>query len=209
MELLTRVARVVAPPFCWACGADARAGPLCAGCRRRLRWLGADAVTLQGTEVWAPLAYEGPARALVSGLKYRGAAGLASPLAATIAAGAPSALLGATFVPVPLHPARLRRRGFNQAERLARELARRVGGDVVPCLRRAGRAERQVGRTREERLATGPRFELAPRATAPPHALIVDDVVTTGATVTACAAALRADGVEVQGAIAYARTLGR
>jgi predicted amidophosphoribosyltransferase len=207
MGLVHRVSRTVAPPFCWACGADAEAGPLCTGCRWSLRWLGPEPVVLNGLPVWAPVAYEGPARALVSGLKYRGAAGLAAPLAACAKPGtlAPPAVL----VPVPLHPPRLRRRGFNQAERLAVELGRRTGARHVTCLRRRGPGQRQVGRGREERLASGPVVEVVPRAQLPARAVIVDDVVTTGATVAACAAALGAAGVEVLGAIAYARTLGR
>ncbi len=211
MQLLARVSKVVAPPFCWACGVDAEPGPLCADCRAGLRWLGPAPVVLRGLPVWAPVAYEGPARALVSGLKYRGAAGLAGPLAAQIAACAERGTFGpdVALVPVPLHPARLRRRGFNQAERLARALARRTGAPAVSCLRRRGPSARQVGRGRSERLAAAPVVEPVRAARVPAAALIVDDVVTTGATLAACAAALRATGTDVLGGLAYARTLGR
>ncbi len=165
-----------------------------------------------GLELWAPVAYEGPARALVRGLKYRGAAGLADPMAAQIAARAPDGLLAppAALVPVPLHAARRRRRGFNQAERIAAALSRRTGLPVADCLRRAGPATRQVGRGRSERLEGPPgSIALAPRAAAPAHALLVDDVVTTGATLAACAAALRRAGTGRLRAVAYARTQGR
>ena len=61
-SLAARAWALVVPPFCWECGADAAAGePLCPGCRAELRWLGPEAVTVEGVEVWAPVAYEGPA----------------------------------------------------------------------------------------------------------------------------------------------------
>jgi predicted amidophosphoribosyltransferase len=115
----------------------------------------------------------------------------------------------ARLVPVPLHPSRLRRRGFNQAERLARGLARRSGLIVHDCLTRAGPATRQVGRDRADRLEAPGRIRLAPESTPPPAAVLVDDVATTGGTLAACAAALHGAGVQQVGAVAYARTPGR
>src|SRR3954471_13059588 len=111
---LRSLVSAVAPPLCVACGASAgRVEPLCARCRAGLRWLPPDPAPYG----WAPLAYEGGARALVRALKFRGAVGLAATMAAQIAATAPEELLGGfTLVPVPIHPARLRRRGYNQAE---------------------------------------------------------------------------------------------
>src|SRR4051794_9480296 len=104
---------IVAPPLCVCCGASAgSAEPLCARCRAGLRWLPPEPAPYG----WAPLAYEGGARALVRALKFRGAVGLAATMAAQIAATAPAELLdGFTLVPVPIHPARLRRRGYNPA----------------------------------------------------------------------------------------------
>jgi ComF family protein len=212
-SLAARTLALVAPPFCWSCGEDAPLGEsLCAKCRRELRWLDAATVRLEGVELWAPLAYEGAARSLVRGLKYRGAAGLARPMAAQMAANAPAGLLvpPAELVPVPLHPARRRRRGFNQAERLATALSRRTHLPVNDCLRRRGRAVRQVGRDRAERMvgASGT-ISWAPGRRVPEVALLVDDVVTTGATLSACAGVLRGAGVAAARAIAYARTPGR
>lgn len=205
-SLLARAWSVLVPPFCWECAGDCAAGaPLCPVCRSNLRWLGPDPVTVEGVEVWAPVAYEGPGRALVRGLKYRGAVGLAEPMAAAICAGAP-ALAGA-LVPVPLHPRRRRLRGYNQAERLAAALGRRCGLPVADCLERGGpAAARQVGRDRAQRLA-GP--AIAATGPAPARAVIVDDVCTTGATLAACAGALRAAGAEAVSALVYARTPGR
>lgn len=213
--LLSRALALVAPPFCWGCGDDAgRSEPLCSRCRAELTWLGDEPLVLGvALEAWAPLAYEGPARALVRALKFRGAAGLAEPMAAQIVAGAPTDLLGAgaQLVPVPLHRARARRRGFNQAERLAAAIGCRTGIPVSDCLARRGPAgARQVGRGRSERLAgiTGS-IVLRPGEAAPSRALLVDDVVTTGATLAACAAELRRAGSRAVAAVAYARTPAR
>lgn len=178
-----------------------------------MRWLGAETVALEGIETWAPVSYEGPARALVSALKFRGAAGLAAPMAAQIVARAPPQLLhpGAALVPVPLHPSRARRRGFNQAERIAAAIASRTALEVADCLCRRGPATaRQVGRGRSERLAgIAGAVELRPGSRPSAEVVVVDDVVTTGATLSACAAALRSAGAHPIGALAYARTPGR
>lgn len=201
---------IVAPPLCWSCQADARPGEaLCLGCRAALQWLGRDPVRLSGVEVWAPVAYEGPARELVRGLKFRGASGVAEAMAAQVAAGVPGELLaGRELVPVPLHRARLRRRGFNQAARLADALAERARLPLRDCLERRGPALTQVGRGAAERRA-GPLGEVRAVAAVPACALLVDDVVTTGATLAACAAALRSAGCREVTAVTYARTVGR
>jgi predicted amidophosphoribosyltransferase len=161
-----------------------------------------------GVRTWAPVAYEGPARDLVRALKFRGALSLAREMAAIAVASAPAGLLRGVLVPVPLHPVRLRRRGFNQAAVLAAEIARRTDLGRSDCLRRRGAGPPQVGRTRTARL-TGPAGSIEPCGRAPPVALIVDDVVTTGATLAACAAALREAGAKEVAAIAFARTPGR
>jgi ComF family protein len=168
-------------------------------------------VLVGGVETWAPAGYEGPARELVRALKFRGATGVAEAMATQIAAGVPERLLeAAALVPVPLHPTRLRRRGFNQAALLATALAPRVGLPTVDCLERRGWAGPQVGLGRGDR-AAAVRQAIAPRSAAriPERALLVDDVATTGATLAACVAALRSAGAREVAAVAYARTPGR
>jgi ComF family protein len=171
----------------------------------------AEPVRVAGVAVFAPLAYEGPARELVRALKYRGARSLAGTMASQIAANAPTDLHEEdALVPVPLHRTRERRRGFNQAALLAAALADRTGLPVVDCLERRGRGAAQVGRGRAQRLAE-PRGGVRTRAgvLVPARALLVDDVVTTGATLAACARALQVAGCGEVRAVAYARTLAR
>jgi ComF family protein len=203
------IAALLAPPLCWSCGDPASRGrSLCGACRRGLVFLPREPVVLSGVRVWAPVAYEGPARDLVRALKFRGAVSLAREMAALAVASAPGELLRGGLVPVPLHPVRLRRRGFNQAVVLAEAIGRTSGLATSDCLRRRGPGAPQVGRTRGARLS-GPAGSIEVRAHVPRTALIVDDVVTTGATIAACAAALRRAGTTELAAIAFARTPGR
>jgi len=157
---------------------------------------------------WTPVAYEGPARAVVHALKLRGALGLAELMAAQMVATAPPGLLapGVALVPVPTPAARRRRRGFDHAALLAGAIAERTGLPVAACLRRSGPAPRQARARRADRLAAG-RVELAVCGPVPPSAVLVDDVHTTGATLRACARKLVANGALQVTSLAYARAL--
>jgi predicted amidophosphoribosyltransferase len=224
---LAELTALIAPPACAACRAPlARAGAgVCSGCLRELPWLGSSGCRRCGLphhggracpgwdagfdSAWAPLAYDGPARALVHALKFRGALPLAALMAAQVAANAPPWATEGCVAVVAVPPARARRRtrGFDPAALLADGVAARLGLPVARCLRRTGAAPHQLGAGREARRAAG---RIAVRVTAPPPAavLLVDDVHTTGATLAACAGALRAGGAATIRALAYARTLG-
>jgi ComF family protein len=198
---------ILAPSLCWGCGAASGGHSLCRSCRGALRWAEGEAEPVCGVPAWAPVSYEGPARALVRALKFRGARGLAGELAAAIAAGAPAGLLEGALVPVALSRGRGRERGYNQAAELARALSVRTGLPVHELLVREHGGARQMGRGRGARLAQAPRFRAG--RLAPPRAVLVDDVITTGATLAACANALRGAGAREVVAVAYARTPGR
>jgi predicted amidophosphoribosyltransferase len=131
------------------------------------------------------------ARHLVAALKFGSRLGLAEDAAAFIAGRAPAGLLAGAIVPVPPAPRRRRTRGFDAAEAIAVAFAKRTGLPLVPCLTRT-QSPRQVGRRRAERLADPPRVAAVSRV--PDEAVLVDDVMTTGATLGACAEALRTAG---------------
>jgi predicted amidophosphoribosyltransferase len=219
----TALLDLVVPPVCAGCGAGGQ--DLCASCRRALVFLGprrcprcglpppcgprgCPAARQAFDSAWAPVAYAGAAPALVVALKGHARVRLAGVMAAQIAAGAPAGLLapGAVLVPVPCHPSRRRARGFDQSARLAAALARRTGLPVARALARGGAPVRQAGASRTERTAAG-RLELRVRGRPPARAVLVDDVHTTGATLDACARALRAAGARHVAAVTWARAL--
>lgn len=148
----------------------------------------------QGSKGWAPWIFA---------LKYGGRADLAQPLGALLARSVDADLEGGArgvlVVPVPLHPLRRIERGYDQADLLARGLARGLGVQRIPLLRRArwgapqgsplaaARTVHVRGAFRLRRRFTGP--DLDGRAV-----LLVDDVATSGATLAECARVLRAGG---------------
>jgi predicted amidophosphoribosyltransferase len=226
MSLAAELVALVAPPACVACRASLPGARerLCVECARALPWLrgspcprcalpshrgrACPAAGAAFPRAWAPLAYDGVARALVGALKFRGALPVADLMAAHMAANLPPALRspGAAVVPVPPQRTRRRRRGFDPADALAAAFARRLDRPLARCLHRDDRAARQVGAGRAARRAPG-RLAVAARGIPPPRVLLVDDVHTTGATLDAAARALAGGKAEIVAAITYARTL--
>jgi predicted amidophosphoribosyltransferase len=207
MGVLQVATTLVAPPLCAACGRSCRADAvLCTRCSRALA--GATPVVAGGPQgvdrVWSSAPHEGVARSLVGALKFRRLLPVAEVMADRIHWLAPGRLLGGTVVAVPPAPPRLRRRGFDPAGELAVALATRLGTEPVACLARRGSGH-QVGKRRAERIGHPPRIE--PIADSPRSVLLIDDVLTTGATLTACASALRAAGAKRIVALTFTRRL--
>jgi len=157
------------------------------------------------------MAYEGAGREIVARLKYRNARCVVPWLATEMAklvedpkeARDPAAGPADVVTWVPTTAARRRERGFDQGRVLAVAVARRLG---IPCrgLLRRGRGPAQTGRSRRQRLE-GPGYEVRSGRAVPPRVLLVDDVVTTGATLTAAARRLREAGAHEVTALVAAR----
>jgi predicted amidophosphoribosyltransferase len=221
---LAELLAIVAPPACVACREPLRAADelLCAGCLRALPWLrgwrcprcglprhrrgGCPAARAAFARSWAPMAYEGPARALVQALKFRAALPAAGVMAAQIAATLPDALRGGVVVAVPPQRRRRRARGFDPAGAVAASVAVRLGLPLHAALERRDRAGRQTRAGRSARRTAG-RIDVAARDELREPVLLVDDVHTTGATLDACACALVDAGAPRVAAVTYARTL--
>src|SRR5262245_10087853 len=197
--------RPLTPPLCDRCGDPLPAWrsisiplALCPRCRRARRLV--DRARAIGS-------YGGALRAIVHAMKYEGRRSLARPLAALMRRRGADMLDGAAcVVPVPLHRSRLRQRGFNQAV----DLARHLGLPVIPALHRIRATSSQTGlpaaqRHRNVRDAFG--LTRAGRLLAGATVVLVDDVSTTGATLEACARALKEIGVAEVRALTAARVV--
>lgn len=138
--------------------------------------------------------YQGVGRRAVRALKFGGARDLAGVLGQALAAGVPPQWGVGAVVPVPLHPSRQRQRGYNQAELLAREVARHLEIPCVDALQRT-RATRQQARQhaagRNEMVGA---FTVKPGGLPIGPLLLLDDVMTSGHTLLACQDALHAAG---------------
>jgi len=206
------------PPHCPGCGLEGAV--LCARCsaplRRRLDEppgapLGLPVAMPEGVLQleWCAM-YSGPVRDALHALKYRGERRLSEPLGEALAERWVRAGRGGDMVAwVPVHHTRRRERGFDQAEELARVMAARLGLPAVACLERRQRTSAQHALGQAERADnTAGAFVAAPDLRDGLRGrwiIVVDDIMTTGATLGGCARALEAGGAPAVSAITVAR----
>lgn len=151
--------------------------------------------------------YEGRLRGLIHDFKYRGVDVLAGPFGDWMVRALPLELTVDLVVPVPLHWRRRMWRGYNQCDLLARPLARRLRVPVARVIRKTRHTETQASSTPAERRSnlTGAFVLTDPRRVSGQRILLVDDVLTTGATAMACGALLRRAGARSVTVLTLAR----
>ena len=209
----------IGPPWCRRCGGPltgfpiaagsasagserAGPGPLCGACRRR---------SPAFTYARAALRYEDAAREALHAFKFGGHRALAAPLGdllleavdGRLPAGLPDLL-----VPVPLHPRRERERGFNQARLLARRVGRAWGcpvGDDVLARAVATPSQTSLDGAARRANVRGVFRLRRPELVAGRHVLLVDDILTTGATASECVRCLEEAGPRGVGVLTVAR----
>lgn len=213
------------PQACVLCGAESAPGTVCAPCAFDLPWLPANRCRVcampvasgglcgaciarppRFDRVEAPFAYRYPVAALIHAFKYGGRLALARTLGEALAQAVTRD--AEAIVPMPLAPDRLRQRGFNQALEIARVVAARTG---IPLLRNAVRKVRvtppQAALPWKERARNVRRAFACDADLSGQRIAVVDDVLTTGATLDELARVVREAGaVSVSGWV-VARTL--
>ena len=189
-------------PLCPQCGRPQTSDMLCPGCVSRT-------LTIDG--IRAPFRFEGTIRQAVYDIKYRNIRALSKPLSGLLHDYLLSDKLPAdVLVPVPLHPKRLKERGYNQSALLARDLSKYGGLPVVNDLLIRAKYTTPQAKTSSigERLrnvagafaCNGPAFRGV-------SVLLIDDVATSGATLNAAAAALKSAGAATVWGLALAREI--
>ncbi len=234
---LARVLDVVLPPSCLACQAPiAQQGGLCARCWQAIHFIGPPLCRICGypfgfevggealcgacirrtpayDRARAAMVYDEASRDLLLAFKHGDRTDSAGPFADWLARVGAPLLAGADLVaPVPLHPGRLWRRRYNQSALLAGRLAGTGAGLVVPDLLRRRRATPPMRglNPRERRRNLAGAFDIDPRQAERVEGrrvLLIDDVLTTGATLEACARVLRRAGAVRVEALTLARVV--
>ena len=224
---------IVYPPRCIACTeATTEGAHLCANCWRDTNFISGTTCERCGTPLpgvepepnlqcdgclhhppaWdygrALFLYAGTGRRLILSLKHGDRTDLAHPLADWLARISPDFLNRADIIaPVPLHWRRFFKRRYNQSAELARHLTQKTNGQFAPdLLIRTRKTIPQEGMTRDERFENQfGAFRLGNHNVRGKSVLLIDDVMTSGATLSACAETLRAAGADQINVLALAR----
>ncbi len=190
-------------PLCPTCGRPlSHTAGRCASCRL-------DALPLQ--EIRAVCAFGGAARDAIHALKFEGMFAVAEPMALLMSERFPTWSQPCDFIiPIPLHPERLRERGYNQAGLLVRHLCQRIAANYdEESLWRTRHTRPQVGLDRvQRRQNVQGAFAVDRQRVAGQHVLLVDDVCTSGATLAAAAEALLEHGAASVRGFCFARPVG-
>jgi competence protein ComFC len=193
-ECLGKLPRLL-PPICPNCGRSQASGIVCPDCRQRQ-------TEIDG--IRSPFRFDEVIRKAIHQLKYRNLKAISPCLAELLADYIRSnSLPGEALVCVPLHPRRLRERGYNQSSLLAKELGKSIDLPVIEdCLIRVEQAQPQVRAVdvEERRRNVADAFVCRDEKVGGKQIILIDDVCTSGATLESCAAALKSkDATSVWG----------
>jgi ComF family protein len=183
------------PEACYRCRKLSDGGKTCKSCRSSSDLFIVRAATI----------YKGLAKELVWQLKFQGTQAAAREIADQLVTFIPRSS-EVILVPVPTATSRIRRRGYDQATLIARSLAAKTGMHYSPVLRRSGQ-HHQLGSSRTQRvtqLQSAYRC-IRPKEVASKHIILIDDVLTTGATLEAAARTIKAAGAKRVSGVVYAR----
>ncbi len=193
---------VITPPVCPKCGRPYSEGVLCPDCRN---W----SAEIDG--IRSPFRFEGVMRQAIHDFKYRNLRALAELLSGLLCDYLTDNPLPAdVLVPVPLHPKRLRERGYNQSGQLAIELGKLIKLPVITdCLIRQRHTPPQArtSNAEERRRNMAGAFVCRDRRLQDKRVMLIDDVATSGATLNACAAVIKATGAAAVWALVMAREI--
>lgn len=204
MSFIDRILAILAPHDCLGCGQEGSL--MCENCLEAMPKVARKQIDSEYLGVvYSATAYQGPAKDLIWKLKSSGAQEAARIMAILIHKNtlySPNCLI----VPVPTATGRVRQRGYDQAKLIARELALQARLPYSNCLVRSGQAH-QVGAGREQRLQQlNHAFRLkSPLSIKSAHIILVDDVVTTGATLETITHLLMNAGAAKVDAVTFAR----
>lgn len=197
----TTLARLM-PPLCPRCGRPQPSGILCPDC---VSWR----AEIDG--IRSPFLFEGIIQQAVYQLKYRNLRALVPDLAGLMAEYLRNnEIPGDVLIPVPLHKKRLRDRGYNQSELLARDLGQQTGIPVISgALQRQRETASQVrtSTVQERQQNVSGAFACRPGNLEEARVILIDDVSTSGATLDACAVALKEGGAATVWGLALAREI--
>lgn len=191
-QVCQTICLVPIPSRCYRCLKPTKLNQMCSTCSSFL------------DHVWVATDYQKIAARLVKCIKFDRAGAAAKILASVMAAHLPPQPIGTVITHAPTAASRIRQRGYDQAQLIARQLAILCDVPYRPLLGRSGRT-RQVGANRQQRQAQL-KSAFTVRSTAlPNHVLLVDDVLTTGATIEAAARQLKTAGVQTVNAALFAQ----
>lgn len=222
-EWITSAIEVAYPPRCSGCGLRGRwvceecldstplfAEPRCPVCSLPLGRAPCDcrALPAEVDTLWVAGPFDGWLRSAIHSYKFSGETVRAAHFAELMAPGFADLASDIALAPVPLHPRRKRQRGYDQTLILAKAISKHTGHPVFTGLKKSRDTPHQVGLDRGERSANlRDAFEIASGMNMPAHLVLIDDVSTTGATLTECAIALRRAGAIIVSAAVIAHGL--